>query len=131
MSGDVEIRYVDGSIEKIEDPGEGFQVSLFRNALLYRAGEAAELDCPLAMTRSVVLATNGAFLSAGRPRPIDAQHLNTYHDDETNSRAVEIRGIGETIDRAFAERKLYSDLGVPWAEATQPVSVEGLKEFHG
>ena len=130
-SGDVEIRYVDGSTEKIEDPGEGFQVSLFRNALLYRAGEATELDCPLAMTRSVVLATDGAFLSAGRPRPIDAQHLNIYHDDETNSRATEIRGIGEIIDRAFAERKLYSDLGVPWAEATEPVSVEGLTEFHG
>jgi len=129
-SGDVEIRYADGSTGKIEDPDEVFHASIFRNALLYRAGEATELDCPLAMTRSVVLATDGAFLSAGRPRPIEAQHLNIYHDDKSDSRAIEIRGIGEVIDRAFAERRLYSDLGVPWAEATEPVSVEGLKEFH-
>jgi len=127
--GDVEIRLTDGTTEKIPDPGDDCRVGIFRNALLYKAGKVAELDCPLAMTRSLVLAVNGVFKSAGPPRAIAPVYLNVYHDAQANSRAVEIKGISDWIARAFAERRLFSDLGVPWAYRTQFFTLDGFRSF--
>jgi hypothetical protein len=40
-----------------------------------------------------------------------------------------ITGIEEIVARASAERKLYSDLGIPWAVKTRPVDVSDLRKF--
>ena len=128
-SGPVQITFADGSTREIEDPGDDFSLGIMRNAVAFKRGEVDELDCPLPMTRNVVLATDGVFLSAGVPRPIAKEHLKIYHDEERDSKATEIPGIEDLVERGFAERKLFSDLGAPWAQATSPVSVENLTEF--
>ena len=92
-------------------------------------GKDDALNCPLSMTRHFMLAMNGAWLSAGVPKPIAAEHLKIYHDDQTDSRGIEIEGINAAIDRAAAEQTLYAEMEVPWAEPREPVSVENLTEF--
>jgi len=42
---------------------------------------------------------------------------------------VRVRGIEEIVERAFREGKLFSELGVPWAAATEPFSTAGYRGF--
>jgi len=105
------------------------RLPMFRNVARLQRGLDEELNCPIAMTRSHVLALNGAFESAVAPVPIPASHVKRSMDKEAGSIATEIAGIEELSARAAAERKLYSDLGVPWAKKTRPFSLEGYTEF--
>ena len=131
-AGDVHITYSDGSSEMIQDPGENARDEVFRNAIRYLRGEDEELNCPLQMTRPHTLAVNGAFESSGGAHKIPDDMLEIYtspDDAEAKDVCTEIPNIGDIIERAFAERKLYSDLGAPWAVATKPFSVENYTRF--
>ena len=131
-AGEVRIAYGDGSSEVIEEPGENARDEVFRNAIRYLRGEDEELNCPLQMTRPHTLSVNGAFESSGGTHKIPDDMLKRYtdpDDPEDTDVCTEIPEIEDVIDRAFAERKLYSDLGVPWAVPTRPFSVESYTRF--
>ena len=126
--GDVVIRYNDGSSETLEQGDQSPNVEQFRNLARHLRGEEDELNCPLEMTRPFTLAVNGAFESSGGTHKIPESALERPPDGQGGNR-VEITGIDAIIERAFTERKLFSDLGVPWAVATQPFSVENYTRF--
>lgn len=116
--------------EEITMPeGANPREEVFRNAARYVRGLDSELNCPLRMTRSHVLAVNGAFESAAYPATIAEHHLKHPPHPETADRCTHIRGIKELIDRASAQRKLFSDLGIPWAVRTKPFSLKDYKRF--
>lgn len=104
--------------------------SQWRNLVRYYRGQEEALNCPLEMTRAHVLAVNGGFMSSGdiRPVPPGALEISTSADPKPSIRTV-IKGIEQTISRAAAERKLFSDLGIPWAVKTMPVDVTQLRKF--
>lgn len=102
---------------------------LFRNAARYLRGLDTELNCPLQMTRSHVLAVNGAFESARYPVPIPEDQLEISTDPESGEVYPLIPGIRDIITRAAEERKLFSDLAVPWAVKTEPFSLENYGRF--
>ena len=104
-------------------------VETFRNAADYLRGIDSELNCPIAMTRPHVAAVNGAFESVRRPIPVPADAIECIQEPESDETSVHIKDIEAVIHRAAAQRKLFSDLGVPWAKATQPFSVENYKTF--
>lgn len=117
-------------VGEVTDPeGRNGRVEEFRNAARYLRGLDAELNCPLAMTRSHVLAVNGAFESAGFPVSIPSSALEVTTDAESGEVSTSIKGIRELIARAAAERALFSDLGVPWAQATQSFPLENYTRF--
>jgi predicted dehydrogenase len=126
--GEVTIQYRDGSTETVADPGDSGRDDLFRNAVRYLRGVDKELNCPLEMTRPFVLAMNGAFLSSGTTRKVSDACLKEYMDDK-GEKHTEIVGVNQFVLRGYQERRLYSDLGAPWAVPTKPVDVTGLKEF--
>jgi len=126
--GEAQVRYNDGSTETVADPGDTGRDELFRNAIRRFRGLDRELNCPLEMTRPFILAMNGAFLSSGTTRRVPQQSLKLY-TDEKGERHTEIIGINAVIEKAFQQRKLYSDLGLPWAVRTKPVDVKDLTEF--
>jgi len=128
--GDVRVETEDGGSETIvEEPDDTGRDELWRNAIRYFRGEDKELNCPLEMTRNFVLATNGAFLSSGTTHKIPDAHLKLYTHQETGENHTEIPGINETIERCFRERKLFSDLNLPWAVRTEPFDLTNFTEF--
>lgn len=103
---------------------------LFRNAIRVFRGQEKMLYCPLSMTRAHVLAVDGAFLSMGKTAAIPASAL-AIADRATPKPHVEtvVKGIEDIVARAAKERKLFSDVGVPWAVKTKTVDVSGMKRF--
>ena len=81
------------------------------------------------MTRPHVLAVNGAFESAGYPVTIPAEHTHVWSDEASGAVFTSVQGIEELMQRAAAERKLFSDLGVPWARKTEQFSLRDYARF--
>ena len=82
------------------------------------------------MTRAHVLAVNGAFESARSPVTIPDEFLKRREDGESGKLFTEIvPDIEKLSARAAAERKLYSELDVPWAVKTEPFSLAGYTRF--
>ena len=75
-----------------------------------------------------MLAVNGAFESAGDPIRIPKEFIETRLDPN-RGRLLRIREIETLRERAIAERKLFSDLGVPWARPTEPFDLIGYERF--
>ena len=126
------VRIIDAErVRELPDVGDDPRPEIFRNALRFHRKVEPELKCPLAMTRPHVLAVNGAFESAGLPRKIAAEHLKVYRKEVKGReiRLTAVVGIDELVQRAARERKLFSDLDVPWAYATKAFEMEGYKEF--
>jgi len=104
--------------------------TMFQNVARYARGEDKELYCPIQMTRAHVLAVNAAFESAKKPVTIPAKYLKRKEEDEEGRIFTEIiPDIKELSARAAGERKLYSDLDVPWAVKTEPFSLVGYTRF--
>ena len=121
----------DTLVETIPPDAGNPRNTMFVNLARYHRGLDSELGCPIQMTRAHVLAVNGAFESAGYPVQIPDEHLKRARDEEADSMATELLpDIKELSARAAAERKLYSDLGVPWARKTEPFSLEGYTSFN-
>jgi len=127
--GDVKIEYKDGTTETLADTDQNPRDNVFRNAIRHLRGEDAELNCPLQMTRPFVLTVNGAFESSRGTHKIPDSMLNISEDPETKSIRTEIPDINDIVDRAFAERRLYSDMGIEWAVKTDFFPLEGYTRF--
>ncbi len=126
------LRFYEGErlVSEVPPPALDGSVEQWRNVARRYRGEDKELNCPLEMTRAHVLAVNGAFLSSAVTRQISADGLEITElaEPKPHIRTV-ITGIEKIAARAAAGRKLYSDLGVPWAARTQAVDVSRLTTF--
>ena len=88
------------------------------------AGHRDQLACPLALTRSQTLCVCGTFESS----PIRELPAALRRVDSKNQ-AITVEGMGEAVQRACQERALFSELGLPWAEAGEEISLEGYSYF--
>jgi len=127
FGNDAYIRYADGSVEVIREDGRDERVELFRNVIRYLRGLDESINCPLVMTRPFVLALNGSYESARQIKQIPDEFI--IRRKEGDSISTIIVGIDEIINRAFEERRLFSDLGVEWAYKTEHFSLENYKYF--
>ena len=128
ISGRTSISYADGGGESLERNSVRPELAALANfAQAVRAGEAGMVKCDLAMGRMFTLAANGAFESAGRTRAIPPEFCRRQGEGR-EARTV-IEGIDEAIARCAAEGKLFSDIGCPWAEATEPFDLSDYVEF--
>lgn len=75
--------------------------------------KANNFYCPLEVTRNFVLASNGAFESSGCIYDIPDEYLEI--SNENGKIYTYIKNIKEIIDEAAENRKLFSEIGVPWA----------------
>jgi predicted dehydrogenase len=126
------VKYYEGDklVEEVPPPAVEGRFELWRNAIRCFRGQEDELYCPLDMTRAHVLAVNGAFLSMGRTKQIPAAELDISEQTQPKPhRQTIIKGIEDIVAQASAGRKLYSDLGVPWAVKTKATDVSRLTEF--
>ena len=125
----------DGAVFESSFPSEAFRPDTFeqlvdkthRQFLAAARGEQPRFSTPLADTRGYVLATNGMLLSSGGIRSIEASHLRTY--TRGDEKGYDVVGLRDAVIASFQTGKLFSELNLPWATKTAPVSVEGLTNF--
>ena len=104
-------------------------MKMFRNFADVLEGKADRLLCPLADTEHFVRVSNGAYQSAGKIVPIGAEYVRRYPAE--HSMATEVKDIGAIIEEAARKRKLFSEIGVPWAKKTAWFDVRGYETFQG
>lgn len=127
MSGPTIFHFNDGTTETVEFNRQPEHNEVFRNAIRFLRGVDKELNCPVQMTRPHTVALNATFESNGEPQQIPAQFVTREPRDNTIFTAI--NGIAETIQQGYEQRKLYSDLGVPWAKATPWVDTTDYRAF--
>jgi predicted dehydrogenase len=96
-----------------------------RRFLDFARGKEARFSSSLMDTRGYLLATNGMLLSSCGIHTLDERYVRRYKREEEIGYDVE--GLHEAVKTSFQTGKLFSELGLPWAVKTSPVSVEKLK----
>jgi predicted dehydrogenase len=129
FSGKTRIRYADGSAEALDGDGRPAQhdaLASFTAAV--SAGDASLLRCDLNMGRCFTLAINGAYESSRMVRAIPPQ-LTSRGLDEKGRPITIVEGMNEAIARCGQEGRLFSDIGLPWASASQPFDLRDYRRF--
>ena len=96
-----------------------------RQFLAFARGEQPRPSTSLPDSRGYVLATNGMLLSSGGVHTIEAPHLRRYSRGDEGG--YDAAGLRAAVVASFETGKLFSELDLPWAVPTSPVSVENLK----
>lgn len=99
----------------------------YRNLIRTIDGLDDRLDVSLDSARPFTLVANGAFESAGRIKTVPSAYVHA--SEAEGEPGAYIEGIEATIKAAFRDAKLFSELGVPWAEATEPFELRGYRSF--
>jgi predicted dehydrogenase len=128
QGGPLRVETPSGRLENLEsDPCHPMEQALVGFTAAVRAGDPELLACDLGMGRNYTLAINGAYESAGRVRPVPAERVGRTGEGEMTFTLID--GIDEAITRCGREGKLFSDIGVSWAETTEPFDLDGYDGF--
>jgi len=87
-----------------------------KNFIACIRGEADRLHAPVEEALKATLAINGAYTSAGRIQRIGWEAMVD---------------ITEFVNRAAAERKLFSEMGAPWAYEGHKIDMETYDSYDG
>jgi len=109
--------------EKIEykDGQMGSVAAMVEDTTLFLLGKSKRLLCPFEQTRPFVAAVEGMFLSAQTVKAVPAEFVKRLPVEDTI--ATEILDIDAHIQEAARRKALFSDLKLPWAVATKPVTL--------
>lgn len=115
------------SRHECREEGKGLIERRYRNLIRTMDELDDRLDVSLESARKFTLAANGAFESAVRIKKIESSnvHLSEAEDEP----GAYIEGIESTIKAAFDSGKLFSEIGVPWAERSAPFDLLGYRSF--
>ena len=118
---DVSIHWKDGREEAHHF--DSSPTDVLEDVLQVVRGDRAGPACPLEVAQAETLCACGTYeSSAVHPLPPE---LLSAGEDET----IAARGMTEAVVRAGEEASLFSELGVPWAQPGQVVSLEGYGYF--
>ena len=126
-----------GFILKIGNQEERFVVNEDKEDLVYKnflnlincvQGKEKVLISDLKESKAFVLASNGAYLSAGDVKKIPAMHTKIVEEGE--SKVIEVNNIRGIFKEAADKNLLLSENGVEWAVPSKPYNIEGLEEFN-
>lgn len=98
-----------------------------RQFAAFACGDEARPLTSLPDTRGYILATNGMLLSSGMIHSIEDRYRRRYQHGSEGG--YDVAGLRSAVEASFETGKLFSELGLPWARSTSPVSVETLKTF--
>jgi len=119
--GNAVIAWSDGQRET--ERFEADRLAVLEGAVDLLTGNPDAAHCPLEMARSQTLCACGSFESSPiHDLPPD---LASTGDEET----VIVRGMTESIQEAFQQGALFSELGIPWSQASEVFSLEEYAYF--
>ena len=122
------VRFTDGQELRFDNEGIEPWTEVMRVAAQVHRGDIPAPYCTLQNSRSFVVAFNGAYDSAQYITPIGEESI--HYQGEGDEQWTVVKDIMELMDKACAERKLLSDLDIPWARKTRRVSVENYTAFN-
>jgi len=126
INGATKITWADGQIETFDDAGENPRVEVFQTAVSLLRGQAKPY-CSLEIAKAQTLCINGMHESCPEIATVPATEIVkvAQKDDST----VVIQGIDAIIEKAYAEEKLFAEIGVPWAKPAKAFSLENYRHF--
>jgi hypothetical protein len=131
--GNTTVHWRDGREEQIASahPSKDEDDKIVRRVMLNIIFDALEKSAPqpfdLAACRSYMLAWNGAFESNGLPKNIADKFKKIVEINGKNFIVPD--GIGEKIETASREGKLFSEVGVAWASPSRVFQCAGYHHF--
>ena len=131
------IRWNIGDTVAVRERGEPIQLggedesryNGFLNVADVVRGRAAAPLCRVGITRGFVVCINGAHESSGRIHPVPAERTQEWNVEGRGGPCTVIPELPPIMERAFAERALFSEIGVEWAVPTPRVDVTGYSHF--
>jgi predicted dehydrogenase len=133
FNGQTNIRYRDGSTEDFDNGPPEWVYEGFRNFV--RAIRREErLLCPPEVCRSHTLCVNGAHESCPVIQNFPPAEITVATDIEmlpSEATAIfdRVPNLNALLQKAFAQRKLLSEIGVPWAVAGKPFNLQSYDHF--
>lgn len=126
--GDIEVTLNDGTVEHYpKTPSNEFRQHVM-GALEQRLSGTQALICDLHVAGQQTLWANGAYESSAVNQLAETEYTV---DEREASVKVEINRIGEIIDQAFEQEKMFSELGVAWAVPGAKFDLSNYEEFNG
>jgi predicted dehydrogenase len=98
------------------------------DALLRRKDDPSAFVCDLDIAAAQTVCVNGAHESSP-VRDLPAEWIEDGQRDGSPRKVI--RGLDELAKQAFAEGKLFSELGAPWARPGRSICLRNYTEFHG
>ena len=124
--GKADISYSDGSSEVIEDGAENMRTLLWKNMVdALRKGE--RIISTLEVGRAQTLCINGAHESCPKVHDIPESEVADVSHNDQKFRVV--NGLEELIHQSADEGKLFSELGVSWAEKSGVFEMNNYNHF--
>ncbi len=118
----------DGTVEEYEPTATTEYRQHVMAALEKRLDGEESLICDLAIAGEQTLWNNSAYESSSI-HPLDDKY---YQVDDTEGRVrVEINNIGNIVNQAFEQEKMFSELNVPWAVKGDEVDLHDYRCFNG
>jgi predicted dehydrogenase len=96
----------------------------YRQFVGFVRGAEPRASSHLGDTRGYVLATNGALVSSGGIHSIGGEWIRSYKRGEDTG--FDVAGLRDAVQKSLDTGSNFSELGLPWAVATQPVSLENF-----
>ena len=125
--GDTQIEYKDGRSETIVWDKQREHDEVFRNAIHYLRGDSDELHAPIAMTRPMTVALNGAYESGAPPHAVPAEHVT--REDRGEKVFTGINGISELMAHCYEEALTFAEAGAAWAYEPEWFDTSDYSEF--
>ncbi len=133
FNGETNIRYRNGREEKFNNGPPEWTYEGFRNFVRAIGGEESLL-CPPEVCRSHTLCVNGAHESCPAIQNFPSAEITVVTDKEMPpSEAMaefdRVPGLNALLQQAFAQRKLLSEIGIPWAYAGKTFDLQNYDHF--
>lgn len=114
--------------ESFTYPAEDLVLNMYDNLLRVLNQEEERLLCSIEDCRSFLLAANGAFTSSGGVHPLPESAIRTAVD-QAGLPFVYIPALGELMEEAARQGKLFSELPLGWGVSSEPVSMAGYNRY--
>ena len=129
MDEETKIELNNGETIEFDNEGLNPKKEVIRIAADKHLSLIEDLYCTPENTREFVTAINAAYDSAKKIKEIPQDSIKEFVNEEDEYQTV-FPGVDQLIDKAFAERKLLSDLDQDWTVSTDWINVENYTAFN-
>jgi predicted dehydrogenase len=115
------IEQTSGQTETISADDTPASIAVYSNVCRHLQGQDERILCTLADTRPFVQTVSAAYEVAGPPRPVASRFVTRV--GEADKPGFVIKGIDVAIDSCFDTGRLFSEMGLGWAQEANSMPV--------
>jgi predicted dehydrogenase len=133
FNGETSICYSDGGTEEFDNGPPEWLYQGFRN-FVHALRREESLICPPEICRSHTLCVNGAHESCPAIQNFPFSEITVVTDKEmppsdAMAEFDRVPSLNALLQQAFTQRKLPSEIGIPWAVAGKPFNLRSYDHF--